>query len=256
MEADLFQLRLPAVHPDQLSLGELAELLEHTEKAIRAQVQSEDPDTPPDDYRTSLVSIHDGSTGLDLRVAARAVPTIIAIGIALSTSRLSRLAPGTVNELESLRGFSARVASPIEVRHGPDFREVLGAILPDVPIRTRLRVSGETDLYGRLLRVGGVEPRAAIELDTGQRLAIDLANFEMAQKVAPLLYRDIGLRGTAQWMADTWEITSFRASDLLPYRGGDVVEGFVALRRIAGPSWDAVEDVDAFLDGLRGSGEE
>lgn len=247
-----FLIRLPDIAPEDLSLGRLAELLKHTEAAINAQVFADDPDAQPDELLTSAVGIQSGSVGLRLHTTPCTAAALCLITAAIRDAVTSEIAARALAEVEELRSLSKRIASAIEFHEGENAGILMARIAAGEPLRpARCLVSGETDIYGELVRVGGAQPKAWLKLHTGRTVPCTM-NSALAREAAPLLYQVIGLHGEATWYADTWEIRSFRASELLPYRECSLIEAFASLREVAGAAWDAVEDPDAYLRDLRG----
>lgn len=247
-----FHIRLPDIAPDDLSIGLLAEVLHHSYAAIVAQAREEDPDVPDDDLKVSLVQVKSGSTGLRLHAPERAAAVIYLIAAAVQRAAVAQLASKAAHEIEGLQALSTRLATPIELRAGQEGTRLLAAIAPDTSVQgNRLRVSGGTDIYGTLLRVGGVSPRAFVELDDGRRISCALQSRQLARRLAPLLYTIVGLRGTATWFANTWELVTFSAQDVIECANGDVTDSIRALRAVTGKHWDAIDDVDAYLRELR-----
>ena len=131
---------------------------------------------------------------------------------------------------------------------------------PDAEIRPgegvpRKCLTGETAVYGTLIRVGGKEPRARLELDNGQTISVDLS-MEMARQLAPSLYRDVGLVGVAQWDVETGEIVAFSAETILDFRPQPIMDVFRRLAEVAGhDAWQGVDDVVKAVAAMRDGGD-
>ena len=117
-----------------------------------------------------------------------------------------------------------------------------------------LEVKGETNVYGKLLRVGGLKPRAMLMLESGKMIDVDVTE-DLAVEMASgqRLYKMIGLEGEATWRADTGVMIGVRARVLLPYRRdeGDPVRAFELLAEAAEARWDNVYVVE-YVNELRG----
>ena len=115
-------------------------------------------------------------------------------------------------------------------------------------------VRGETVLYGRVERVGGVEPKVRVRLSEHEAVSCHLSE-EMAKHLGKQLYSTVGLQGQATWDADDLSVIYFRVDEILPFKGGGVVEGIRELREAVDGAYDDVPDAVGFVRELRGGGE-
>lgn len=120
----------------------------------------------------------------------------------------------------------------------------------DVEVHRPIR--GASVLFGRLLRIGGQEPRVALRLGDG-RLVTGNATEEVARRIASMLYQDVGLRATVSWDPRTWEVVTFQAMGFAEPDSLDVTAGLAAAALVE-DSWgnDPVRAIAEF----RGDGGE
>jgi hypothetical protein len=97
-------------------------------------------------------------------------------------------------------------------------------------------ISGPTTLYGHLERIGGTVPKAAIRLLSGSQFSNCSLSKELARRLAPRLYAEIGLIGNAVWNANTYDLISFEALDISPYTGTSVKKAIENLSALIGKS--------------------
>ena len=122
-----------------------------------------------------------------------------------------------------------------------------------VPAPNLPPLRGSTTLYGRCIRVGGVEPHAQVRpLGAGKLLYIEVTE-SMARALARCLYEEVALEGEASWDPETWEIETFRATRLMEYKAIDPLIAFRELADAAGDRWDNV-DAEEFVRDLRTTG--
>lgn len=120
----------------------------------------------------------------------------------------------------------------------------------DEPEVTSL-VNGETTIYGRLVRIGGVRPKAVIDLDEGSRLSVNVS-IGLAQKLAPYLYREVGIQGRAQWETAGWTMVHFTPDQVISFEPGEILGAFDELAEASGPeAWKGVADVVGAIAELR-----
>ena len=152
--------------------------------------------------------------------------------IAAVGNRLFRSLPGrSLEGLRTLTRFSrehrghtqfwnSNVTSPL-LDLPPDY-----AI--DVPPPEYQR--GETTLYGKVERVGGVRPRVRLRLSRREVVYGDISE-EQSRILGSRLYSDTALRGQATWDANDGSIVYFRVEEILDYERGSVAAAFDELRK-------------------------
>lgn len=111
-------------------------------------------------------------------------------------------------------------------------------------------LSGETTIFGTCFEAGGDPAFVKVELDDGQKLRVP-APKAVAQSAAKRLYQPIGLTGQATWDSITYEMLTFNATALSPFKGGDPVASF---RKLAELSAGRLDNVTAaqFVAEVRG----
>jgi len=120
-----------------------------------------------------------------------------------------------------------------------------------IPVRPRVR--GETVIYGKVERVGGVEPKVRLRLADGDGLSCRLSE-ALARQLGGRLYEEVGLKGTATWDAGDYALLYFHADELTRYEPAGVKVGFAELKAVAGPHYANVEDVVSYVRELRHGG--
>jgi hypothetical protein len=111
-------------------------------------------------------------------------------------------------------------------------------------------VDGETVLYGKVIRVGGVEPRVELKPLVGQILSC-ATTVEIAIQLANRLYQQVGVFGHATWDQEKLEIQEFRISRVLAYEKKPLTHAFKLLREVTQKEFDVIEDVDQYITNLR-----
>lgn len=246
-----FLIKLTNIKPKDLGLRDLLDLLREVSSLARPPQSTVRPGARPPEIRISLVSVEEGSANYALQLsdeewasgAFDAVATVMnrrpySLEARRRTAVIHSVAQkyGTVVQL-----FRERGAPPVaEVRPDEDPQEAY--------------VEGETTLYGRVTRVGGLPPKAYVQLDGGGGVLVSLKSVVLAQRLAHRLYEVVGLKGTAHWNPETWEVEEFSVTELLDYEAAALATGFRSLAEACGPNgWDDVSDVvEAILDLRKG----
>ncbi len=113
-------------------------------------------------------------------------------------------------------------------------------------------ITGETTLYGRVLRSGGVDPTVAISTGRGKILYCPVSQ-EIAQRLGKGLYLEIGLKGIAKWLKEDYSIISFTINDVFDLDRNSIAESISELSTLIGKYWRGVDDVNAEISKLRGA---
>jgi hypothetical protein len=103
-----------------------------------------------------------------------------------------------------------------------------------------------TAIYGQLIQIGGLPPRATILMSNGRFLDIDLDRSQVLELARDdRLYQDIAIEGSATWQTGTWEILAFQATRITEYQPHltSLSETFKALAKASAGRWDGIDAV-------------
>lgn len=110
----------------------------------------------------------------------------------------------------------------------------------------------QTTIYGRIVRVGGVDPRVAIEQSSGKTIYCRVKDEVLARKLGERLYYWAGLFGLATIDSDSLGILDFRVDGITQYDGSVTIsEAFNQLKSLAGKYYEDVSDVQKYVSDLR-----
>jgi len=104
-------------------------------------------------------------------------------------------------------------------------------------------VRGETIVYGKVERVGGVRPRVKVRLSSREVMYGDISE-DQARELGKRMYQPAGLRGQATWDPQDGSFVYFRVEEILPYVGGGVRTGFEELNTASRGVYGQVDDAD------------
>jgi hypothetical protein len=233
------------VSPEEVSLRELVAVLTRLDAAIQSYAVAKLE--VPEGLAVSLVDIRSGSESLVLSVPDPLLPAVVTIAESFQRGDYSALPNATYKELYELSETVVGRGWSLEIREEPKVGIPYASLTPEAPLAppaAPVQLKGTSTIHGRCLRVGGsTKPRAEIRLDSGELLNVDLSE-TLAKELAPQLYEEVALEGTATWDPDTWKIEHFRVSDVLPYRKTDPALAFRELAEAAGGRWDGVDPLD------------
>lgn len=250
-----FRLRGDGIKPGLVRSHEIAEILEAVESFVTSEVLAHDSTVSREDIVVGLYEIADESIGLRFRttMAAVAIPAFLSATSAISKSEFDALAPQSLKPLKVVASFARRHNCFAELKL-PRAVAPLALITPETNVPEPSRIAGNTEIVGKVLRIGGKVPRAMIELLDGTVIYCDVA-WEVARELGHRLYSLVILVGSAAWDAGTIELQDFTIKSFKEFPRKDPLQVFQSLRTEVGGIFDEVEDVAAFVSRLRQNGE-
>lgn len=247
------------VAPDSVRASDLADFLLSWEKAIRETAIAKgvlSPDVGVDQVVVSLVDIGPGSDALGLALSYEGLVGYQTINHAVRDEDYTAIPAGAHDSLHHVDRLADRRGWSIVMEAAAELGVVEATISREhpVPAPKVITATGETVIYGRLIRVGGIAPKAKLRLADDTDLTIDLTEAMAVQLGSKeRLYKDVGVEGVATWKVDNWQILSFKATRVMAYQPHlmDIDRAFQELARLSGGRWDDV-DLDRYVDELRG----
>ncbi|WP_421718342.1 hypothetical protein [Algiphilus sp.] len=250
-----FRLRGEGIKPGLVRSHELAEIIEAVESFVTAEVLAADDNINKDDIVVGLYQIADKSIGLKFKttLATVAIPAFLNATSSLAKSDFDALAPQSLKPLRAVSAFARRHNCVAELKI-PSVVDSLASITPETDVPEPARIVGNTEIVGKILRVGGKVPRAMIELIDGTVIYCDVA-WEVARELGHRLYSQVILVGSAVWDARTVELQDFNIQSFKEFPKKDPLEVLGQLRSEVGSVFDHVGDVPSFVSRLRQNGE-
>lgn len=116
-------------------------------------------------------------------------------------------------------------------------------------VSKQLLISGETTVWGQVLRAGGATEMKCFLRVKGRRkgLYCRVQNRELVRRLGEHLYEEIAAQGTAVWLHGSWRIYSFTINDFSQPTLGDPLETIQKLRTAGLDAWDDIEDPEACI---------
>lgn len=250
----IFTIRLTGngVEPSRVSAGDLAQLLIAAEKIVMSVARQSDQDAP-DDMFISLADLQAGSLRMPFtsnqpeRTGAAFKQAIANI----SNKRFEDLPGPALEGLRTLTSYTAEREGVTEFWNGSTAEPLL-RLYPDfvAQIPRPQYYRGETTLYGKVERLGGVRPRVKLRVSGNQVVYGDITE-EQGRLLGLEIFEHVGLAGNATWDARTGEVVYFRVTDILPYKPVSAQEAIAELRAATRGTYDKIEDVDLFAFQVR-----
>lgn len=256
MSENLLEIRFVGnkIAAEHIRSRDLANVLEAIDDMFASVITSQYPHLTKKDIVIGLVNIDRGSVSLQfcpqLREPAQEAFEIIAS--AINEDFYDRLRNPTIDALQKLVNFSHANNCNTEFRINKNQPKPLAKITPETNIKPSPKLSGETILYGKLLRVGGKTPKIWLELPDGNDFFCE-TNEPLAIDLAARLYTWVGLKGDARWNSRDHTIDSFYAREITLYQNQNITETFNAIRKYIGNWISEIHDVDEYVNELRHS---
>lgn len=239
--------------PEKVRAGKLAEILQAVEDLIAAVVAQEHAQLTRESLVISLLSIEAGSIGLhfDSQLPEVVVPAFTRVAASIQNHQLEALPSASFPPFDTLLRFLRQYKAQADFAVLNGREETLATLTHDFTLPRPSYVTGETTLYGEIVRVGGVEPKVEIKTTIGKTLYCPFEK-SLAPQLGARLYKVSGLRGQAKWNLATREIEEFLVTDITHYEDTPITEAFDQLSELAGKYYEDITDVNAYLAKLRG----
>ncbi len=164
--------------PETVRASDLAEFLVQFEKAILETViaRKDLPEAAMRDLTVSLIAIQSGSECLTFALTGEVMFGAGLLSKAHSTSDYSQIPTRAHDALHRISSQAVKNSWTVEFVEDR-YNNIRSAIISQehpVPPPRIVTAKGDTTIYGRLIRVGGVRPRGMLALSDGSYLYIDL----------------------------------------------------------------------------------
>jgi hypothetical protein len=240
------------ISPSQLSLKELAKLLPCFEDLFLPVIFQQNPEFKKDDITISLIGIEEGSCSLSLASPQEKllITAYLLILKAVTEYQLRLLPFKSIQALQEIIAFANRYES--KAHFIPQNTNEPELILPEEIKFESHKIKEIRPIRGKIIRVGGKTPAAQIEVLGGKLLNVKLQNEGLAKRLAEKLYEFVKLEGQVTWNYDTGEIEEYLAIDFVPFEPFKKAETIKELAREFGKYFADIEDVDRYVEELRG----
>ncbi len=256
MSDTTFELRLKGenIEPSTIPIDELGGILRALSDVLTSIAAEQNPTMNPKDLVVGLSTIEHGSLSLNFKAnhVSIALTAYSLMAFSITTRNFDLLPSKALEGINKIVRYGVDKKADWEL-YDPSESQPIAAIphLQNIDVLNIACIKGETDIYGKIIRIGGVDPVVRLMLDTGIELSCACSE-QFAINLAPKLYRTVGLHGIASWHIRTNELVKFRATELLPYDPTDLISAIKQLRERVGYAFEDIEDPVAYYRELRG----
>ncbi len=238
------------VSPETVKPSEIAHLIENFERIVLLQAKAMEPGIDTDEVLVAFHKLDDKSLDLifkTVKVRQIILNSYLLIASSFATGDYSQIHRSAIGPLKDIVKFSKRHNCEGSFKHND---AVISTFNPESEIEYNLQntVKGQTTIYGKIIRIGGEEPKIHFRINEEEKLIFDVDE-QQAKKLSPKLYEFIGLTGTATWNSINLTIDNFKIDAIInvdtskPYS-----DTFSELKGIIGKYWDEIEDIDSYIN--------
>jgi hypothetical protein len=245
-----------AMAPGAIRSHDIAELIDSFEEMIACIVAERYSNIKKDDVIIGLASLSDGSIRLGFKsiLPSVVIPAYLSVASAVNKNEFASLPGSSRRAIDKIISFTRRHHCVADL-HSPDNGELIASITPSTNTQVPGLAQGQTTIYGRILRVGGKNPRVTVETVTGDSIFCDVS-FEIAQELGRRLYEFAEFSGMAIWNPNDWQIEEFRIESFTPTGTKTPEQGMNELRSLVGRYFEDIDDVDSYISSLRSASED
>jgi hypothetical protein len=254
---DLMEIRFIGkdLFPETIRAKELADIISNTEDSLTNIIVKENPNISLDNLIIGLVSIEEGSAKLRFKSSIQvvALSAFTLLSASLANNDFTKLPSASINSLKNISDFTKRRNCVAEFRSHADSEIPLASITPstEIIIPESYYLEGETILYGRVERVGGVKPKIVLRITDNQTVHCD-ASEALAKEIGRKLYSWVGLLGKAKWNTEDYLLDSFKIEKVTEYQDTPLLKGTTELSSMVGKYLKDKIDVIKIVSDLRG----
>ncbi|WP_018015521.1 hypothetical protein [Teredinibacter turnerae] len=250
------RLRGEGIKPGLIRSKEIAEILESVEEMAIAEALKNNPDLSKEEIIVGFYAIEDESIGLKFKTtfATAVVSAFVSAAEAVERGDFESLTPQSMNSLKVVSSFSKRHSCDALI--GTASNKEVTVISPTTEIPSPTFIYGQTEILGKVIRVGGKSPKAMIELIDGSTLYCEVPE-DIAKELGHKLYSLAKFEGAAKWQSKTLELEEFKIHTVKEFPNTDPTKVLGELSGMIGDAFSEINDVCAFVTDLRnGGGEE
>lgn len=247
------RLRGKGIKPGLIRSKEIAEILESVEEMAVAEALKKNPDLLREDIIVGFYAIEDESIGLKFKTtfAAAVVSAFVSAVEAVERKDFDDLTPQSMNSLKVVSSFSKRHSCDAIIGSGNNNQ--ITVISPATEIPSPSYIYGQTEILGKVIRVGGKTPKAMIELMDGSTLYCEVPE-DIAKELGHKLYSLAKFEGMAKWKSKSLELDEFKIHTVKEFPNNDPSKVLGELSGMIGDVFSNVGDVSEYVSHLRNGG--
>jgi hypothetical protein len=227
------ELKGDGVAPGLVRSHELAEILATIEEGLNDIARRAHPEV-----KTAVVGLAGISeSSLALHFSS---PTYEAVGIAvdlfvaaLADDELVGLPRSALGSVSKLVAFSKRHTRARVIVRSERTPGAFAIVHPETRVPDPRVISGSTTIHGRVVRVGGRDPKARLEIAATESVTCKVTK-AIAKELGHQLYESVSLSGFATWDPDSLTLLTFSAETVSQSHSRPPVDALREISRLVG----------------------
>lgn len=255
MDQEYLELKIDGILPHDFRAGELAQIISSLEELIFEVVKIERPSITKDDLRIGVFSLESNSTDIDFvsLLPELSVPAFAKVTEIVKTNSYLNLSNKALEPLREIHKITSQYNKDAQfiIHNGKVTKS--SSLLHETVIPKHQKIQTSATIFGRVIRVGGSQPKVAIERTSGKTNYCSVISEKLARELGGHLYEWVGVFGTATLDPDDLTIEDFRVEGLTNYSGNlSILDTIEELKGIAGKYYEDISDIESYIENLRG----
>jgi hypothetical protein len=240
------------ISPENIRIGEIAVILEAVENVLLSVVSKKHAGLSKEHLTIGLHSINSGSLGLQFTSKFPEVvnPAFEQVAISIKSRKPESIPFESHGHFEKIISFVKKHQAQADFIVVNGKSKTLATLTPEFELPKPGYITGQTTIYGKIVRVGGVDPKVEVKTISEQTLYCPF-EVELASQLGARLYQLVGLNGEARWNTHSLEIIDFRVTEISDYQETSIVDAFQSLSEVTGDYYADIDDVNAYITELR-----
>jgi hypothetical protein len=220
------------ISPETVDAKDIAELVTQYCDCTRAIIRST-PGLVEEDVMVSLTEITNQSLGLGFKAKASLLAAHLIFTGAIRSGNIAHLPPPAQTFAKTVRTFTREKNCEAEFYdHGTESPTVVISKSSELNTEFDSAITGKILVYGKLERLGGKVPRAAVVSGEPEERYSCLITESMAKELASRLYELVGLECEADWNWNAQQGSELKVRNIVPYIASTPTQGFKALMSV------------------------
>ncbi|MCF6133442.1 hypothetical protein [Flavobacterium wongokense] len=239
------------IEPSKVSANEFAKIVACYENALLAVINKKHPARNGIDF-ISIVEVKHESLTIEadphvdeIKEAANEINT------AIKNNKVNFLPYEVIENLVPFQQFVNKYGCKAILNgiEGVETAEI--TVESDIKISEALYYKGETTIYGKIIRIGGAQPRVRIETESGKTISV-ITDRKNAKNLSPHLYGKIGIKGVGKWKKENDELVELKPKSFVVLSEVPLTERLKGLSNLLSKYWKNIENPDDYITSLRG----
>lgn len=239
------------ISPEKISANDFSKLIAAYEDALIAFFEKRHPDKKDLGF-VSVVGISSESAGVVFRPNYETEMIEVAndINTSINNKTISKLPFKTVENLTIIQNYINKKNCTAELNGYDKIASTKITPSTNLRITKSFYIKGETTIYGKVVRVGGKEPRVRVQINDDLELSVIIKEKD-AKELSPYLYEVIGIKGMAKWKKENHELVEIKPKSFILMEEKSLKEKFKGLGDLLGKYWVDIDNPDDYVASLR-----